>query len=176
MNAYDDNGVKLMRVIAKHCRISYTRVAREIGHNYLSVKVKIERAIARGLMDVKPLVSAKLYGKIGALLRFKASNPGKIIEFLSKCNRVLGVMSIGDEIVAMLVARDKLEVMAIINRLSLFGDGLKEYSIEYGEIPPYMMIPVKNHDTCEHDCLNRIFENRSCLPSLSIKNNNRRKK
>lgn len=167
-----DDGITLMRSITRNCRVSYARIARETGQNYVTVKMKIERAISKGLLDIKPLVSAKLFGRVGAILRLKTRNPSRIIEFLSKCNRILGVMVNGEEIIAMAVGKDKVEIIAIINRLSLIGDGLLEYSIEYGELPSILLIPVKNCNICESECFNYILRGRSCLPSLNSKNNN----
>jgi len=170
-----DNGVKLVVSIANNCRVLYSKVAAETGASYSAVKMKIERAMERGLLSIKPLLSAKTFGRVGALLRIKTNgNREKMIELLTSCNRVLGLTILGDEIVAIIVARSKLDVTILINRLSLIGDGLVEYSVEYGEIPQNMMIPVKNTKDCEQGCIFG-FSGKHCLPSLNAKNNRNNK-
>jgi len=170
-----DSSVKLVVSISNNCRVLYSKVAAEIGASCSAVKMRIERAMERGLLSVKPLFSAKTFGRVGALLRIKTDgNREKMIELLTRCNRVLGLTTLGDEIVAIIVARSKLDVMALINRLTLIGDGLVEYSVEYGEIPQNTMIPVKTTRDCEQGCIFG-FSSKDCLPSLNAKNHRNNK-
>ncbi|OYT39087.1 MAG: AsnC family transcriptional regulator, partial [Desulfurococcales archaeon ex4484_58] len=168
MSVSDDYNYKLLSSIARNCRVNISNIARETGLHYISIKKRLERLSSRGLFDVKPLVSIKLSGTIGALIKLKTKNKSKILELLSQCNRVLGVVELNNEIVAIVYGKNKLDVIEIINKISALGDGLDEFSIEYGRIPPNLMVPIRNIDSCifleDSSC-------RNCLPSLSLKGN-----
>ncbi len=171
----DDVNYKLIRSIMRNCRVNIANVSRETGLNYASIKNRLRRLCSKKVFDVKPLIAAKLAGSIGALVRFRVNNHAeRIIDLLSKCNRVLGMIYIGDELIVMFHARDKMEILNMIDKLTMFGDGLKEFSIEYGKIPHNLMIPLKNPDPCIRDCfLVDGEEYTNCFPVLSLKNNHR---
>jgi len=167
----EDSGAKFLEAVARNCRVLYKRVAKETGLSYQAVKTRVERAVRRGMLSIKPLIIAKSFGRVGAVLRIKSSgNREKIIEILSKCNRVLGLITVNEEIIAVFIAREKSEVISLINGLSLVGDGLVEYSVEYGEIPPNLLIPVKYTGDCEQKCP-LAFTGKQCIPELNLKNN-----
>lgn len=167
------NDEKFVKALAGNCRVSIMNVARETKQNYLSVKQKIDRLLSRELVSIRPLVSSKLTGRVGAIIRLKTEHFEKVNEVLSKCNRVVGLLNVGDEVVAIVYARDKMEVMSFVNRLMLVGDGLKEFSVEYGELPQSCMVPIKTLELCPLECFSEFPGSKSCLPALSLRNNNK---
>jgi len=167
----EDSETKFLEAVARNCRVLYKRVAKETGLSYQAVKTRVERAVRKGVLSIKPLILAKSFGRVGAVLRIKSNgNREKIIELLSKCNRVLGLITVNEEITAFFIAREKSEVISLINGLSLVGDGLAEYSVEYGEIPPDLLIPIKSVGDCEQKCPLALAR-KQCMPGLSLKNN-----
>ncbi|RLG81108.1 MAG: Lrp/AsnC family transcriptional regulator [Thermoprotei archaeon] len=168
LSSGDDADFKLISSIARNCRVNLTSVARETGYSYTSLRDRIERLRSRGLLDIKPIIAAKLSGQVAALIRIRTRNPERLIELLSGCNRVLGLMKTGDEIIAMVYGRDKIEVLNIISRLSLVGDGLEEYRVEYGSLPQNFMVLIRRSKPCIHRCFDK---DTGCLPVLRLKGN-----
>ncbi len=167
----NDVDVKLIKYLTMNGRISITRLAEETGLSYTAVRNRLKRLFGNGLLEIKPIVSAKIYGTTAAFLRIKTRNPVKLVEKFSSCNKLVGIMSTGSEVLVLLASRTKKDIAYTIDRIISSDPGLEEFSIEYGRIPSFIKIPIKNP---EPDCENCIYYKlklcSGCLPLLRVKN------
>lgn len=173
----DNKDLVLIKELIKNGRISYSKLAQITGLAYASVREKIERLINKGLLEIKPLVSPKIYGKQAAILRIRTDNLESIASILSRCNKVLSIVKTMDSIVVVIVGRSKVEIAAVIEALieKCGKDKINEYTIEYGVIPLNFMIPLRNNRTSCNECIFTKEEDNAikcsgCLPVLRIKN------
>ncbi|GEM_PF-2357416 len=177
-NNVDSMDAILIKELSKDGRVSLVKLSELTGLSYTSIRNRIQRLIDKGLLEIKPLVSIKLSGSVAAYVRFSVENPEKLLELLSKCNRVLGIMKNNShDVIAMVYAKNKMEIIFFVERMKqLYNDGLVAYEIEYGELPKDLKIPVKNPDASCLDCIWRQLQLCSgCLPVLRLKKRNSRK-
>jgi len=169
-NNVTDNDALLIRELIKDGRTSLSKLARITGLAYTTIREKLERLRKKGLLEIKPLVNSRLIGNIAACIKIKAERMGNIIETLSKCNRVLSVMTVHNGVIAIIVGSSKTELTAIIENIVSKVEGLKEFEIEYGSLPKNVFIPLKNPDIGCNDCvLGELYKCNGCLPVLGAK-------
>lgn len=175
----NDVETRLLESMIRNCRVNLASVSKETGLKYSSLQIRFKRLKERGLFDVKPMVSTKLAGYIGAVVRFRAEHKERMVDFLSKCNRVIGLMENDNgEIIALMYGRSKVEINTIVSSISLHGDGISEFSIEYGKLPLTLLIPLKKSEVCLNECILKETIGsicQSCLPYLRLKNNGKSK-
>lgn len=169
-NNSDD--VRIVQAIARNTKVNLSGIAKETGVSYHTLRDKITRLKRKGYLDFKPLVASKLAGTIAAVIRLKGiSNESKLLDFLSKCNRVLGAMITDkNELVVLIYGKNKVEILNILNKalqLDYSSEGL-EFTIEYGVLPHNFLIPVKNPDPCMYECFGN---GNGCLPILRLRGN-----
>lgn len=174
----DNKDLVLIKELIKNGRVSYSKLAQITGLAYASVREKIERLINKGLLEIKPLVSPKIYGKQAAILRIKTDDLESIVSVLSGCNKVLSIVKTVDSIVVVIVGRSKVEIAAVVEALigKCGKDRVREYIVEYGVIPLNFMIPLRNNRTSCSECIfikeeNNVIKCSGCLPVLRVKNN-----
>ncbi len=161
----------LIRELTRDGRISFNELAKLTGLAYTSIRERILRLRERGLLDIKPMVSPKIYGNYGALLKIKTKAPGRIVDLLSKCNRVLSLMTNREYVIVTLVAPSYIELLFLVDSIIRRVDvDIEEYSIEYGKVPEGFLIPLRNPEPACNNCkIREIYGCRGCLPVLRIK-------
>lgn len=168
--AREDIDQLLIRELVKDGRVPYTKLSRTAGLAYTSVRERLERLINRGYLDIKPLISPKIYGEVAAVVRFRCRDSSRIINILSRCNRVLAVVKLYNRIEAVIVGRSKTEITAVIERIIRSNGGADEIIIEYGSIPGTVMIPLKSYKTACTSCSNKeTLKCEGCLPPLRLR-------
>ncbi len=166
-NQTNDRDLILIKELVKNGRASYSYLAQVTGLAYTSVRERIERLINKKLLEIKPLVSPKIYGDKAAILRITTKNPEDVATILSRCNRVVSVVKTNNDIVAIVVGKTKIELIYIIEHLLRKCNHVEEFSIEYGSIPPTFMIPLKNPLVVCDNCIQKNSAKCSgCLPIL----------
>lgn len=167
-----DADSKLLTSLIDNGRISIAELAKITGLSYTAIRNKLKRLLGNGFIEIKPLVSAKIAGTVAALLRIKTRNPARIIDSITGCNKIIGIMSIGEELVIMLYSRTKRDLALTIDKILSIDDDVIEYSIEYGRLPSNLKIPLKSSSpvcsTWKYNPLGRCSE---CIPPLRIRNN-----
>ncbi len=170
----DDADYKLIASLIDDGRISIAELAKITGLSYTAIRNKLKRLLGNGYIEIKPLVSAKIAGTTAALLRIKTRNPARIVDNIVDCNKIIGIMSIGEELVIMLYSRTKGDLALTIDKILSIDDGVLEYSIEYGRLPSNMKIPLKSSSpVCSTWKYNPLEMCSECLPLLRIRNNRR---
>lgn len=167
----DDADIRLIRELSRDGRVSITRLSEETGLSYAAIRNRINRLIKKGLLEIKPHVSVKLLGNVGALVRFKTRNPSKLADMLANCNRVLGVMQNNNgDVIALFFSNSKISLTNTVERIVHLTRDVQEYSIEYGKLVPNMKVPIKNPvSECERCILWKLKFCNGCFPSLRIK-------
>ncbi len=167
----DEIDMRLIKELTMNGRVSVTRLARETGLSYTAVRNRLKRLFGNGLLEIKPVVSAKIFGTVAAYLRVKTRNPLKLMEKFNGCNKLVGVMMIGEEVVVILASKSKRDLVFTIDRIISTDPGVEEYSIEYGRLPSFVKIPVKNPvPDCENCMYYKLGLCNGCLPALRLKN------
>lgn len=167
----DDADIILIRELSRDGRISITRLSEETGLSYAAIRNRINRLIKKGLLEIKPHVSVKLLGNIGAVVRFKTHNPSRLADMLANCNRALGVIQNNNgDVIALFVSNSKISLTNTIERIVHLARDVQEYSIEYGKLVPSIKAPIRNPvPECEQCILWKLKFCDGCFPSLRIK-------
>ncbi len=167
----DDASIRLIRELSRDGRVSITRLSEETGLSYAAIRNRINRLIKKGLLEIKPHVSVKLLGNVGALVRFKTRSPSKLADILANCNRVLGVIQNNNgEVMALFFSNSKISLTNTVERIVHLARDVQEYSIEYGKLASGMKVPIKNPvPECEQCILWKLKLCNGCIPALRIK-------
>lgn len=166
-----DEDITLIKELVRDGRTSFKRLSEITGLSYTAIRERINRLRRNRLIDIKPLVSPKLYGTIGAIVKVKASRPREIAEILSRCNRVISLIINNKGLTAILVARTKVELMFTIERLIAHNRYVEEFEIEYGKVPNSLLIPLRNYNPLCNPCNIKIkYGCGGCFPVLRMKN------
>ncbi len=171
MNAFEHEDLLLIRELIKDGRISFRRLSEITGLSYTAIRERINRLRRNMLIDIKPLVSPKLYGSVGAIIKVKTRRPHELAEILSKCNRVISLIINNNGLTITLVARTKVELVFTIERLIAHNKYVEEFMIEYGKVPDSILIPLRNHNPLCNPCIAKEkFGCGGCFPILRMKN------
>ncbi len=169
----DENAERrLAAELHNNTRINISGIARRIGLSYAAVRNRLMKLIRNDLLGIKPVVSPRILGNIGGIVRIKSRNPYRIVSMASRCNKVIGILEINhEEVVLLLYSRSKHELAYTVDRLISYDDGVKEYAIEYGKIPNELKIPLRNPSPDCGSCpfyINGLCT--GCLPILRLRN------
>lgn len=166
--------ILLIKELIKNGRASYSYLAQVTGLSYTSIRERLERLIDKGFLEIKPLVSPKIYGDKAAVVRVKASKPGKLLDVLTRCNRVISAVKIDNSVVAIIVGMSKTELTAVTEYLIKKCGEVEEFTIEYGTIPQTQMIPLKNPLIGCEECIQLTRQRpNACLPIPRIRKSER---
>ncbi len=171
LNEFRQKDLVLIRELIRDGRISFKRLSEITGLSYTAIRERINRLRRNMLIDIKPLVSPRLYGSVGAVVKVKTHRPYELAEILSKCNRIISLIINNKGLTITLVARTKVELMFTIERLIAHDRYVEEFEIEYGKVPDSILIPLRNHNPLCNPCIAREkYGCGGCFPILRIKN------
>ncbi len=172
----DEVDRKLVVELSRNTRINLSSIARRVGLSYATIRNRLLKLLNNNLLDIKPVVSPRLAGNVGGVLRIKSRNPNKILLKLSKCNKVIGALMINhEEILLLLYSRSKEELTYTIDRIVSMDDGIIEFSIEYGRIPSDVKILIRNPvPECNKCPYYKMGLCNGCLPILRIRRNKKK--
>lgn len=161
----------LIRELARDGRVSINRLSKRTGLAYTTIRERLNRLRKRKLLDIKPLVSPRLFGECSVLVRFKTRDVNRIVGILRRCNRVLALMTIRDGVIAIFVTFSQTEAMLMIDSVIRKSRArIEEYIVEYGKVPQGFLIPLRNPEPVCSECRAReTYGCNGCLPVLRIK-------
>ncbi len=161
----------LIRELARNGRVSVNRLSRLTGLAYTTIRERLNRLRKRKLLAIKPLVSTRIYGSHGILLRLKTRDVSRVVELLMKCNRVVALMTTRDSVIAILVASSTVELTTIVDSIiRRTRANIEEYVVEYGRVPENYLVPLRNPEPVCSSCRAReVYGCNGCLPILRIK-------
>lgn len=163
----------LLVSLTKNCRFNFKRIARDLGVNYVRVKRIVDKLVESGFITIKPLISARSIGSIGAIVRIGRAN-GEVLSILTKCSRVLGFIETGSGVVALICGVDKQDIVDFISKLADAVGGGIDFSIEFGRFSLTQFIPMKSMD--EESCFHNGSLCSRCVVLQSLSNGGKRRK
>ncbi len=170
LNEQGSKDLLLIRELVRDGRVSFKKLSEVTGLSYTAIRERINRLRKNMLLDIKPLVSPKLYGSVGAVVKIKTRRPDELAYTLSKCNRVLSILIRNNGLVITLIAGSKVELLFTIERLIAHNRYVEEFTIEYGKIPDTLLIPLRNHDPLCSPCIAKEkYGCMGCFPMPRLK-------
>lgn len=174
MSGLDEENIRMLFVsLMKNCRFNFKKISRDLGVSYVRVKRVIDKLVEGGFITVKPLISARSIGSTGAVVRFHKVN-GEVLSVLTKCNRVLGFIDTGSEVVALICGVDKQDIVDFISKLAYTVGGEIDFTIEFGRFSLTQFIPMKSVD--EEGCLHNGALCGRCVVLQSLSNGGKRRR
>lgn|GEM_PF-2899963 len=165
----DDVEYKLTRMLIKNPRISFLKISRELGFNYISLRERFRKLQRNGLVDFRLAVSPALLGDVAGVVRVRSNELEKIIGKALNCNRVISAVTLnGNEALLLLYGRSKDEIATLVSVLTSELAEKVEVNIEYGRIPLGEKISLKNPDP---DC-SGVLKCSGCIPVLRNRGKN----
>jgi len=171
LDEFKQEDLILIRELVKDGRTSFKRLSEITGLSYTAIRERINRLRRNMLIDIKPLVSPRLYGSVGAVVKIKTRRPYELAEILSKCNRIISLIINNKGLIITIVAQTKVELTYTLERLITHNKYVEEFEIEYGKVPDSILIPLRNHNPLCNPCIaNEKYGCSGCFPVLRMKN------
>lgn len=156
----------IVSILAENGKTSLRKVSAKIGTSYSSLRWKIRKLEDNGLMLLKPLVQASLYGSIAAFIEVEVeSSQEELAKRMYKCNRVLAAVVVNNRVYAIVLAKSVDQIHLLLDELTLTAK-VKSYTVKYGSIPREAMVPIKNSGGCKNCILREAYGEMACMPTL----------
>lgn len=156
----------IVSILAENGKTSLRKVSAKVGVPYSSLRWKMRKLEDNGLMLLKPLVQASLYGSIAAFIEVEVeSSQEELAERMYKCNRVLAAVVISNKVYAIVLAKSVDQIHLLLDELASIAK-VKSYIVKYGSIPEKAMVPIKSNGNCKNCILKEAYGEMACMPTL----------
>ncbi len=156
----------IVSILAENGKTSLRKVSAKVGMSYSSLRWKMRKLEDHGLMIVKPLVQASLYGSTAAFIEVEVENSQEeLAKRMYKCNRVLAAVVVGSKVYAITLARSVDQIHLLLDELTSTAK-VKSYVVKYGDIPGEAMVPIRSSGSCKNCILKKAYGETACMPTL----------
>ncbi len=156
----------IISILAENGKTSLRKVSAKVGTSYSSLRLKMRRLEDKGLMLLKPLVQASLYGSVAAFIEVEVEGfQEELAKRMHKCNRVLATIVVNNKVYAIALARSVDQIHLLLDELTSTAK-VKSYTVKYGSIPGEAMVPIKSGGGCKNCMLRKAYGEMACMPTL----------
>ncbi|MEM1532515.1 MAG: winged helix-turn-helix transcriptional regulator [Desulfurococcaceae archaeon] len=156
----------IVSILAENGKISLRKVSAKVGMSYSSLRWKMRKLEDCGLMTLKPLVQASLYGSIAAFIEIEVeSSQEELAKRMYKCNRVLAAVVVNNKVYAIALAKSVNQIHLLLDELTSTAK-VKSYTVRYGSIPGEAMVPIKSGGGCKNCIVREAYGEMACMPTL----------